>query len=167
MLAFIPNPHRGEGDRILIEVAQRLTEVGVAVAGVVQINTEIGSDRPCLMDLCILGDGSRIRISQSLGLFSSGCRLNPAGLEDAVGRVESTMLLGGPQILILNKFGKAEIEGRGFRQLIGQVLATGVPVLTSVSEKNQAGFDDFAQGAATALPADEACVIQWCLSHIG
>ncbi|MFN7222604.1 MAG: DUF2478 domain-containing protein [Paracoccaceae bacterium] len=167
MLAFIPTPYRGEGDRILAEVARRLTQTGVAVAGVVQINTEIDPDRPCLMDLCILGDGSRIRISQSLGLHSAGCRLDPAGLEDAVGHLETTLARHTPQILIVNKFGKAEIEGRGFRHVIGQVLAEGVPVLTSVSEKNQVGFDDFAQGAATILPANEAVVLQWCLSRIG
>lgn len=166
MLAYIAARDRGDGDRILVDVAGRLEQCGVAVGGVVQINTEIDPDRPCQMDLRVLGDGSRIRISQNLGRYSAGCRLDPAGLEEAVGAVEGALARQTPRMLILNKFGKAETEGRGFRNVIGQALALGVPILTCVSAKNQLKFDEFAQGAATTLPADAAAVLDWCLSQI-
>lgn len=167
MLAFVSAPERGEGDRLLARVAQRLGAAGVALAGVVQLNTETDPDRPCLMDLRILTDGSTVRISQSLGRYAQGCRLDAAGLEDAVGRVGAALLAAPPQLLIVNKFGKQEAEGRGFRPVIAQAMALGVPVLTCVSEKNRAGFDLFAGDVASALGTDEAAVLAWCQLKTG
>lgn len=163
MLAYVSAPDRGAGDRLLGRVAQRLSAAGVVLGGVVQVNTETDPDRPCLMDLRVLGDVRVIRISQSLGRHASGCRLDAAGLEEAVGRVAAALQDAPPQLLILNKFGKQEAEGRGFRPVIAEALALGVPVLTSVAEKNRASFDLFAEGTATPLALDDEAVLQWCL----
>ena len=165
MLAFVSVPDQGYGDRLLARVAKRLVATGIDVGGVIQLNTETEPDCPCLMDLQVLSDDSVVRISQSLGRHSSGCRLDAAGLEEAVGRVGSALRAATPQLLILNKFGKQETEGRGFRPLIGQALSLGVPILTSVSAKNQDGFDIFAAGMATRLDATEIAITAWCLSH--
>jgi Protein of unknown function (DUF2478). len=113
------------------------------------------------MDLQVLGRTEVVRISQNLGDESSGCRLDPDGLETAVGLVEAT-LAGGPRLLILNKFGKAEIEGRGFRSLIGQALEQGIPVLMGLKALNRDGFEAFAEGMAEALPADLEAILGWC-----
>lgn len=167
MLGFVSAPERGDGDRLLARVAQRLTAAGIGLGGVVQINTETDPDRPCLMDLRVLSDGSVFRISQSLGRHSSGCRLDASGLEAAVGRVASALNTAPPRVLILNKFGKQEADGHGFRPVIAQALTLGVPVLTSVSAKNRTGFDLFAAEIAIALESDEDAVLAWCLSQIG
>lgn len=167
MLGFVSAPERGDGDRLLARVAQRLTTAGTVLGGVVQINTETDPVRPCLMDLRVLSDGSIFRISQSLGRHSSGCRLDAAGLEEAVGHVASALQAAPPHLLILNKFGKQEAEGRGFRPVIAQALSLGVPVLISVSAKNRTGFDLFAAEIAIALQSDEEAVLAWCLSQIG
>ncbi|MDO9638934.1 MAG: DUF2478 domain-containing protein [Pseudotabrizicola sp.] len=167
MLAFVSAPDRGDGDRLLARVAQRLAAAGVVLGGVVQVNTETDPDRPCLMDLRLLTDDSIVRISQSLGQHARGCRLDAAGLEDAAGRVDAALNAAPPQLLILNKFGKQEAEGRGFRPVIAQAMALGVPVLISVSEKNRAGFDLFAGTFAIALGTDEAAVMAWCQRQAG
>lgn len=167
MLAFVSAPDRGDGDRLLARVAERLTSAGIALGGVVQVNTETDPDRPCLMDLKVLTDGSIVRISQSLGRHARGCRLDAAGLEEAVGRVGAALLTAPPQLLILNKFGKQEADGRGFRPVIAQAIALDVPVLTSVSEKNRDGFELFAGTFATALGTDEAAVMAWCQQQAG
>ena len=137
------------------------------LGGVVQINTEIDPERPCLMELRHLSDGNVIRISQSLGLHASGCRLDTLGLEEAAGQVAAALYHHRPDVLIVNKFGKQEVEGRGFRPVIGQAMAMAVPVLTSVAPKNRAGFDAFAEGLATELGENEDRVLAWCLDTIG
>lgn len=167
MLGFVSLPDRGGSDRLLAEVAEALWAGGVRLGGVVQVNTEFDPDQPCLMELRVLPDGAAFRISQSLGRHSSGCRLDAAGLEDAVGRVGAALTAMPPQVLIVNKFGKQEAEGRGFRPVIAQALALGVPVLTSVSDKNRSAFDLFAADFATLLPADEAEVLSWCRTQVG
>lgn len=159
-LAYVIGGGKGEGDRLLAEVAEVLHRRGWPLAGVVQINTERG-EAPCDMDLSVLGRSERIRISQSLGPHSQGCRLDPEGLETAVGLVAGT-LAEGPRLLIVNKFGKAEIEGRGFRPLIGEALAAGIPVLTGVKALNLEGFRAFAGGFEEALEADVGAILRWC-----
>lgn len=151
----------GAGDRLIGVVAGVLLAKGWRLAGVVQSNTEGTPGRACLMDLTVLGSGERVRISQDLGTGSRGCRLDPAGLEAAVGLVERS-LASGPRLLIVNKFGKQEAEGRGFRPLIGRALAEGVPVLTTVSAKNLAAFEGFAGGMGERLAPGEGDVLDWC-----
>jgi hypothetical protein len=159
-LAYVIGGARGEGDRLLAEVAAALAARGWPLAGVVQINTDRG-DSPCDMDLSVLGLGRTVRISQSLGPHSQGCRLDPEGLETAVGLVAGT-LARGPRLMIVNKFGKAEVEGRGFRPLIGEALAAGIPVLTGVRAVNLEGFRAFAGGFEEALEGQVSAILRWC-----
>lgn len=169
LLAFISAVTPGAADRLLAEVADRLEAEGWPLAGVVQINSERAGSTRCDMDLRVLGQGGRhdglVRISQQLGAGSQGCRLDPEGLQTAVGVVEAALAPARPALLILNKFGKAEIEGRGFRDVIGAALAEGVPVLLGLKPLNRPGFEAFAQGYATALPAELDAVLDWARRH--
>jgi nucleoside-triphosphatase THEP1 len=113
------------------------------------------------MNLHVLAGAEVIRISQNLGPAASGCRLDADGLERTVALAEAA-LAAHPDLLILNKFGKQEAEGRGFRPLIGEALAKGVPVLTAVRDTNRAAFDAFAEGIAEEIPAEAEAVLAWC-----
>lgn len=161
MLGYITAEGRGVADRLLAGLAQDLMAQGLFVAGVVQINRETRKDRYCDMDLQVLGRGQHVRISQNLGPHARGCRLDADGLETAVGLVEAD-LARGPALLILNKFGKSELDGRGFRNVIGLALADGVPVLTAVNKANLAGFQIFADGLAQEVVADPQALMAWC-----
>jgi hypothetical protein len=112
------------------------------------------------MDVRVLPKGPIIRISQSLGPGARGCRLDPEGLERAVGLV-SQSLSGLPDLLVVNKFGKHEAEGRGFRPLIGEAMLAGIPVLTAVNATNEAAFLTFSDGLAQQLPADLPSLLAW------
>ncbi|MFN3955871.1 MAG: DUF2478 domain-containing protein [Pararhodobacter sp.] len=166
MLGYVIGARRGAVDTLIAEVAQALLAEGIALAGVVQVNSETGPQTRCDMDLQVLTQGKQVRISQSLGPMARGCRLDPQGLEAAVGMVEAA-LDAAPALLIVNKFGKAELEGRGFRPVIGRALAEGVPVLTAVNEANLEGFTRFAEGLGTPLPPDAAQVLAWCRAQRG
>ena len=166
MLGYMISPGRGAGDRLLIAVAEALQARGVAVAGAVQLNLEHDPGRPCHMDLRILGRGDVLRISEDRGRHARGCRLDPRGLADAVQRVEGVLDAGGAGVLIVNKFGKQEAEGGGFRDVIGRALLADVPVLTTVSAGNLPAFLRFADGLATALDPDPAAAVAWCLSGL-
>ncbi|GAB4259595.1 MAG: DUF2478 domain-containing protein [Pararhodobacter sp.] len=159
-LAYVMAEGRGAGDRLLSAVAARLAARGVPLAGVVQHNIDRPGQARCDMDLRVLGSDQRVRISQRLGDAARGCRLDPDGLETAVGLVEAS--LPGAKLLLVNKFGKAEIEGRGFRAVIGRALEQGVPVLLALKPDNRDGFEAFAQGLAQPLPADEGEILAWC-----
>lgn len=163
MLGYVIGAERGVVDDLMAGVAADLAGRGWPLAGVVQINSETGAATRCDMDLQVLTLDARVRISQRLGPLSRGCRLDPQGLEEAVGLVERA-LDQGPRLLLINKFGKAELEGRGFRPVIGRALAAGVPVLTAVNQANLAGFESFSAGMGTPLPPQPGPVIDWCLA---
>jgi hypothetical protein len=160
---------RGEIDRLLAEVAERLRAGGWALAGAVQQNSDdTCAGGPCNMDLRLLSDGNTIRISQSLGALSEGCRLDPAGLEEAVGRVAATLrrVEEAPRLVIVNKFGRQEAEGRGFRPVIAEALGAGIPVLTGVAHDHEADFTAFAGGMAREVAPDIEAILGWCRASV-
>lgn len=155
-------PDRGATDMLLSAVAARLMAAGLRVAGAVQTNSGCEVSPRCDMDLAILPDGPVIRISQSLGAASQGCRLDAGALEQAV--LEVGTRLAGAKILLINKFGKHESEGRGFRTLIAEALDQGIPVLIGINSQNRIAFTDFAGDMAEPLPAELDAIVDWCLA---
>ena len=83
-IAYTMAPARGHTDLLLFNFARSVLERGLRPVGIVQINTERDAASPCDMDVQVLPDGPVIRISQSLGHLSKGCRLDPSVLEKAV-----------------------------------------------------------------------------------
>lgn len=164
MLAFISADKPGEANRLLAEIRTVLEGEGLRLAGAVQQNVDTGGPK-CDMDLHILSMDRVIRISQNLGALSQGCRLDPEGVAQAAALAEQ-VLSDGAAFAIVNKFGKAEAEGRGFRAFIGHALAQGVPVLTAVGPANQPAFRAFAEGLAQELPSDPAQVLAWCRAQM-
>ena len=151
-IGYVYSDIRGETDRLLADVAARLMAEGVAVAGAVQHNIACDDSHHCDMDVKVLPDGPVVRISQNLGAASSGCRLDAGALEMAVAEVAQR--LPGARLLIVNKFGKHEAEGRGFRMLIGSALEAGLPVLIGVNAMNMQSFQAFAGEMAEPLHPD-------------
>ncbi len=163
-IAYTMAPGRGDTDLVLQATARRLIAEGYRPAGTAQINTERPDAGPCDMDVVVLPDGPTIRISQSLGSASRGCRLDPNALETAVGLVEAR--LPGSDCLIVNKFGKHEAEGRGFRTVIADALELGMPVLVGLNPLNAPAFDEFSGHAALRLAPTEAELTGWVLLNL-
>ena len=159
-LGYVMVPGQGETDRTLTAVAEAGLARGLPLLAAVQHNTDCGYH--CDMDLRILPGDTQFRISQNLGEESSGCRLDPAGLEAAVAEVAAR--LSGAGVLIVNKFGKQEAEGRGMAPLIADALERNLPVLLGVNGLNLPAFQTFAGGLETALAADIDQVVEWCVS---
>ncbi|WP_149142386.1 DUF2478 domain-containing protein [Gemmobacter caeruleus] len=157
-IGYVTLPGRGETDRLLAGLAQRLMAQGLPLAGAVQHNLDCGDS--CDMDVQVLPDGPVIRISQTLGAGSSGCRLDAGALEGAVAEVAAR--LAPARLLIVNKFGKHEAEGRGFRTLIAEALAAGLPVLIGVNATNAGAFADFAGDLAE--PVAPEALADWVQS---
>mgnify|MGYP000518186126 CR=1 FL=1 len=161
-LAYVMTRDRGATDRLLSELADRLQAQGTVLAGIVQTNTECHDDALCDMDVRVLPMGETIRISQSLGPKARGCRLDPAALEQAVAQVTNS-LQGTPlpEVLLVNKFGKHEADGRGMRPVIGEAIALGVPVITGVNALNVDAFQEFADGLAVAVDPSVEALMTW------
>jgi nucleoside-triphosphatase THEP1 len=158
-IACVAAEGRGAVDLLFQEVAARLAAEGWRLAGAVQVNCGRDDVEHCDMDIRVLPEGGIYRISQQLGRGSSGCRLNPDALERAV--AEAAGLWERPDLLIVNKFGKMEGEGRGFRDLIARAVAEGVPVLIGVNGLNRDALEVFLGGPAPLVAAEVGAVLDW------
>lgn len=160
-------PGSGAGvDRQFADVAGALRRSGWRVAGAVQHNIENPSSCRCDMTLEDLSSGALIEISEDRGPEARACRLDACALEEIAGLVAGA-LDRGTDLVIVNKFGKREVEGGGFRQVIERAAALGVPLLVAVSRDNLEAWERFAAGADTRLPADQRAISAWCRSWLG
>lgn len=159
-LAYVTLQGRGRTDALIAAVAALLAADGVRLAGTVQSNHERPDRRKCDMDLMVLPDGPIVRISEDRGDLARGCTLDSGALEQTVVAVQQR--LAGAEVLIVNKFGKREAEGKGLVPVIADALERGMPVLIGVNGLNLAAFLAFAGEAVSALPADEKAIAEWC-----
>ena len=147
-------------DQLLAGVAHQARQAGLRVAGFLQHRETSGED--CCRDIEIehIDTGVTQIISQSLGSGSKGCRLDPAALADVAGSLMAE-LDDGADMLILNRFGKGETEGHGFRSVIETAYARQIPVLTVVRETYIEGWNDFAGDYGVVLAPDSKAVLEW------
>ncbi|MBK4214481.1 DUF2478 domain-containing protein [Paracoccus caeni] len=166
MLAWFGLPDdapEGEANRILARLVEDIHSSGAHLAGAVQRNTDLGADCACDMELLVIGEEDRpVRISQSLGNGSSGCRLDTGALEIAAARVEARM--AGAELLIVPKFGRQEAIGRGFVSVISRAVADDLPVLLHVPRQQRTAFEDFSGGMAEELMV--AHLADWCRDRL-
>lgn len=158
-LGYVSLGGRGANDALLAQVAALAEAAGVALAGCVQVNTDRAGHDDCDMDLRILGGGPLVRINQRLGPGSRGCKLDPGALETAVAEVGARM--AGARVLIVNKFGKHEALGRGFRPLVGEALAAEMDVVLGVNRLNLAAFLEFAGEFAVELEPEAGKILEF------
>jgi nucleoside-triphosphatase THEP1 len=152
-------------DRELSLLAARLRQDGYTLAGAVQHNkAEAGS--PCsAMLLEDLATGKRMEISTPLARAGGGCRLDATALEDATGIISGA--LDHPvDLVIVNRFGKQEIAGNGFRGMMESAAARGIPLLTALNGVHRPAWDAFAAGQADILPPDAEAIERWCRASL-
>ncbi len=165
-IAYTMTQGRGDLDKVLAELAFALEKQGVRTCGIVQINTDRPDSHRCDMDVQVLPDGPMVRISQYLGKDARGCALNPDALETAA--VEVTRRMQEPyDIFLLNKFGKHEASGRGFRDLIGEALAQGKAVIVGANGMNADAFQQFTGGLAEFVEPDIDTLLAWYGANSG
>jgi hypothetical protein len=158
----------GAGDRVLCDLARRLAEAGVRLAGVVQDPPPEGERPPGArkppMTMRFVDSGEVQVISEDLGPMAVSCRLDAGALEAVAGLVEARLAATEPpQLLLLPKFSKREAEGGGFRQVMGLAVGRDVPVLTTLKADLGAAFLDFA-GDLGAVVDDAEAAFAWALA---
>ncbi|WP_316860178.1 DUF2478 domain-containing protein [uncultured Cohaesibacter sp.] len=146
-------------NQILSEMASRLIADGIKVTGTIQSETEKEGAEKCDMYISVLPDGPRIRVSQNLAGQSKSCYLDTSALEKAAGLAASR--LGDADLLVINKYGKREAKGGGFRDVMAQAISLDTPIIVGVNALNLEAWLDFSQGAAVELEADVEALVAW------
>jgi uncharacterized protein DUF2478 len=133
---------------------------GLALAGVLQHQVCSAPDRRCDVVLEDLTSGHRTAIFEDRGAGAGGCRLDESALAEATARVEGN-LAGGADLLVLNKFGKAECSGGGVLDLMASALDRGIPSVIGVPKGNLDAFRSFAGEFAVELSDNVDDIVRW------
>jgi nucleoside-triphosphatase THEP1 len=112
------------------------------------------------MEMVDIASGETILISQNLGGKSSSCCVDLAGIAAASTYLRRA-IAARPDLLIINKFSGLEAKGGGLRAEFLEALASDLPVLTGLSDRNRAAFEEMAQGAAAYLEASDTALRDW------
>jgi hypothetical protein len=145
-------------DGILREFAAGLNARGHRAVGLVQLGRHC-ADVPN-MSAMLIHSGEELPLLQNLGACATGCRLDVGRLLDAGSRV-ARALEGGADIVIINRFGRQEREGKGLSYLIERALGADIPVVIAVPAHRFADWIRFAGGMSVKLRCDRDALDAW------
>jgi nucleoside-triphosphatase THEP1 len=151
-------------DALIAELATRLRAQGFCLAGAIQSNRAVPNRGRCDMMLEDLATGQLVKASQDRGALANGCRLDSSALEESVGLAASS-LGRETDFVIINRFGKQEAEGRGFRGMIEQAVLLDVPIVVGLNRAHVDSWCHFVGDDPQLLPMDLDAVTDWCVSQ--
>lgn len=132
----------------------------LSVAGILQHQVAAGYAARCDVYLEDLVSGHLTALFEQRGPLARGCRFDQSALAEVTARLEGN-LEHKPQLLILTKFGKAEIEGGGLRDLIANALDREIPVIIGVPQRNLDAWRSFAGEFAIELRPEIGEIERW------
>lgn len=164
--AMVYGPGQGPAmDALLEDLAHRLASEGLRLAGAVQHTLKQPSMPRCDMVLEDLGTHGIHPISVDRSIAVQGCRMEPSAVEN-LAMLASQAIERGVDAFILNRFGKNEAAGRGYREVISNAVSLGVPVLVGVSAANLEKWEAFATSGYRRLDVDTTAARQWFAAAI-
>lgn len=150
-------------DVFLADVCGRLAATGLRLGGLIQVMSGIRGSRAASITAVDLRSGRRFEIWEGPGAHESDCRLDERRLADTV-----PMILAAiderVDLVVVNRFGRAESQGGGLVTCISAAVSAGIPVLTAVREPYLAPWRAYHGDLATSLEPDLDAVTAWCES---
>ena len=146
-------------DRLISGFVADLRRAGCRTVGVVQRGRSCRSEEPRL-GVTMLPDGELVGLALDDEPASGGCRLDP----DRLARLSTRLAAAiddGADLVIINRFGRAEAEGKGLIELIPQALDADIPVLIAVPEQRFAARIRFSEGMNVRLPCRHDALERW------
>ncbi len=145
---------------VMAAFAAALAAQGKRLGGVIQVRADT-KDVDCQeVHVLDLSTGARIPILQNLGSLSQSCRADSAALADAAAIIRQSLSLK-PDLIFINRFGRLETEGKGMREEIGAVAASGIPVIIGVSSRYLDAWRDYADDLSTEVPCSLSALEAW------
>jgi hypothetical protein len=155
-LAALAYEDHQDPDAVLRDFADDLKAQGIRAVGMVQA----GQCADSSLSAVLLPSGEKLLLAQDFDPAASGCRLDLARLQNAGMRVADE-LQAGADLLIVNRFGKRERDGKGLAFLIERALDAEIPVVIAVSAKSFPDWIKFAAGMSVKLVCDRAALDAW------
>ena len=147
-------------DQVLHAFSRALIAEGRRVVGLIQSRSE------CQIVVTLLPTGERLELSQRLGPHSQFCAIDTDRLAQAAVHLRNG-ILAGSDLVVINRFGKLEAEGKGLLDELAQAVAADMPVVVAVPLHR---FDDwlhFSGGMSVKLPCSSNSLHRWWKNATG
>src|ERR1700704_4518934 len=154
-------------DGVLRDFAAELNARGYRAVGLVQLGHHC-VDAPKLSAM-LLHTGEELQLFQALGAcaprangdaVARGCRLDLGQLLNAGAEVASAIDQGA-DLVIVNRFGRQEREGKGLSYLVERALSADIPVVIAVPSHRFADWIRFADGMSVKLRCNRGALDAW------
>ena len=155
LAALVYGPDQ-DPDAVLRAFAADLSARGLRTVGMVQA----GQCADSSLSAVLLPSGETLLLAQDFDPAAKGCRLDLARLQNAGERVAEAMAQGA-DLLIVNRFGKRERDGKGLGYLIERALDADIPVVIAVASDRFNDWVKFAGGMTVKLACDRPALDQW------
>jgi nucleoside-triphosphatase THEP1 len=155
-LAALVYDDHDDPDTLLRDFADDLSAVGFRAVGMVQAGRCADSS----LSAVLVHSGETLLLARDFDPAASGCRLDLARLERAAARVTDA-LEAGADLLVVNRFGKRERDGKGLAGLIQHALGADIPVVIAVSRDHFSDWIRFAGGMSVKLACNRAALEGW------
>jgi nucleoside-triphosphatase THEP1 len=155
-LAALVYGEHDDPDAVLREFAADLNARGVRAVGMVQA----GACADSSLSAVLVHSGETLLLARDFDPNAKGCSLDIGRLQNAGARV-SDAIDAGADLVIINRFGKREQNGKGLAHLIEKSLGADIPVVIAVSSQR---FDDwikFAGGMTVKLTCSRDALGVW------
>jgi nucleoside-triphosphatase THEP1 len=143
-------------DAVLRDFAAELKTQGTRVVGLVQA----GQCADSSLSAVLVHSGEKLLLAQDFDPAAAGCRLDLGRLENVGARVAEA-LEAGADLLIINRFGKRERDGKGLAFLIDRALGADIPVVIAVSEERFSEWIKYAGGMGEKLACERPTLETW------
>jgi hypothetical protein len=152
-------------DALLTAFAGDLCRTGRRVVGVIQVGRNCRSENP-RFGAMVLPEGELVPLADDVRTCAAGCRLDAARLAGVATRLSRAMT-DGSDLVIINRFGRTEAEGRGLADLIIRAVDADIPVLIAVPEHRFATLIKFSDGMNVRLACRRGDLDRWWRSLRG
>jgi nucleoside-triphosphatase THEP1 len=143
-------------DTVLRDFAADLNAQGFHAIGMVQV----GQCADASLSAVLVHSGEKLSLTQDFGPRANGCRLDTDRLHYAAARIAGA-LDAGADVVIINRFGKRERDGKGLAYLIERALDADKPVVIAVSSQHFAEWIKFAGGMSVKLACNRHALATW------
>ncbi|MGY2811489.1 DUF2478 domain-containing protein [Bradyrhizobium sp. USDA 4506] len=160
-LAALVYDANDDPDAVLRDFAADLRAHGARVVGMVQS----GQCADSTLSAVLVHSGETLLLAQPPSQTpaspgATGCKLDLSRLQAAGIRVADA-LAGGADLVIVNRFGKRERDGKGLGFVIERALGADIPVVIAVSRTSFADWIKFAGGMSVKLACDRHALDAW------
>src|SRR6201987_5699948 len=155
-LAALVYGDQDDPDAILRDFADELNAHDRRVVGMVQT----GQCADSSLSAVLVHNAETLLLSQPPSPGATGCKLDLSRLQDAGARVADA-LAAGADLLMINRFGKREREGKGLGYLIERALGADIPVVIAVSSQRFADWIKFSGGMCVKLRCERDALTEW------